>query len=95
MRFLAITVVAIAAFGTCQTVFAQDSGQAGQAKVLQIATMETPPRIDGNIGHTDFSAIATSEDLEIADDGRVKTANYGTLRLQQGVTFFTRFSWVF
>lgn len=43
-------------------------------------------KTNGKLGRTDFSAIATSEDLEITDLGGMGTANYGTLRLQQGLS---------
>ena len=43
-------------------------------------------KTSGKLGRTDFSAIATSEDLKIEDTGGEGTANYGTLRLQQGLS---------
>jgi len=43
-------------------------------------------KTNGKLGRTDFSAIATSEDLELSDLDGMGTANYGTLRLQQGLS---------
>jgi len=42
-------------------------------------------KANGKLGRTDFSTIATSEDIEIQDDGVEETANYGTVRLQRGL----------
>jgi len=43
-------------------------------------------KANGKLGHTDFSTIAMSEDVEIQGGGIEETANYGTVRLQRGLT---------
>jgi hypothetical protein len=43
-------------------------------------------KANGKLGRTDFSTIATSEDIEIQGSGGSETANYGTVRLQHGLT---------
>jgi hypothetical protein len=42
-------------------------------------------KASGKLGRTDFSTIATAEDLEIPAGGDEETANYGTVRLQHSL----------
>jgi hypothetical protein len=39
----------------------------------------------GTFGQTDFSAIATSEDIEVEDTGSIERADYGIARFQHGL----------
>ncbi len=52
----------------------------------RIGNISWGAKTSGKLGRTDFSAIATSEDLGFTDGDGEGTANYGMLRLQQGLS---------
>ncbi|MBW2714149.1 MAG: hypothetical protein JRC77_10420, partial [Deltaproteobacteria bacterium] len=51
----------------------------------RIGDISAGVKANGKLGRTDFSTIATSEDIEVTGGG-AETANYGTLRLQHGLS---------
>jgi len=51
----------------------------------RIGAINWGAKANGKIGRTDFSTIATSEDIEIQGGGGEETASYGTIRLQHGL----------
>jgi len=51
----------------------------------RIGAITAGAKASGKLGRTDFSTIATSEDLEIQGGGGEETANYGIVRLQHSL----------